>query len=63
MYIYMKVTSDKYELPLVIANSVAELAWMTGVSENTIKSAISHVESGRRKKSAYVRVKIEEETQ
>lgn len=62
-YIYMKVSSDEYELPLVAADTLGELSRLTGASENCIKSAISHVKSGRRKRSIYVKVEIEDEVE
>ena len=40
--VYMMVTQDKYELPLAVADTVAELARLTGQKRNTIASAMSH---------------------
>jgi hypothetical protein len=60
MTLYMNVTKDELELPLAVADTVAELAKMVGVRENSIFGAM-----GRAKKSgckcAYVRVEIDEE--
>lgn len=42
MYIWMKVSKDKYELPLCIADTADELAKMCGTTANSIKSSISH---------------------
>jgi hypothetical protein len=39
--LYIKVSKDKYRLPLAVADSVPELSRMTGVSINVIASAIS----------------------
>ena len=61
MIVYMEVTEDEYELPVAVAGSSEELARIVGTTGNAIKSAISHVESGRRKKSRYVRVYVEDE--
>lgn len=36
-YYWMIVTRDKYELPLVVAESVAELAKMTGINPVVIR--------------------------
>lgn len=56
--VYMIVSMDKYELPLAIADTMQELAEMTGVKRSTIASAISHAKkSGCR--SRYVRVVID----
>lgn len=36
MRIYMRVTEDKYSLPLMVADSAKELAKMCGVSPHTV---------------------------
>lgn len=41
-YVYVKVTSDEYELPIFVADSVKELAQMCGTSVNSILSYMSH---------------------
>lgn len=56
--VYMEVTKDKYELPVAIADSVAELARMIGQSRNTISSAISHAKK-KGYNSHYVKVVID----
>lgn len=58
--LYLKVTHDKYELPLIVSEGAKELAEKEGVRVNTIYSAISHYESGGQW-SSYRRVEIEEE--
>lgn len=47
MTLYMAVTPDKYELPMLIAESKAELARMTGMHITTVCNAIN----GRKRKS------------
>ena len=42
------VTKDEYELPMAIADTVKELAVMTGKSENAIRSGISKQKQGYR---------------
>ena len=42
MVVYMKITKDKYELPLAIADSLKELSVLTGTKSNVISSSISH---------------------
>jgi len=59
VYIWMKVTDDKYELPVLIADSAEELASSVGVSPNTIYSAICHAEQ-RKRHSIYQRIKLKE---
>lgn len=56
IYYWLIVTHDKYELPLVVADSIQELARYDGVSVNTIYSAISHYEHGRYNFTKYRRV-------
>lgn len=41
MTLYMLVTDDEYELPLVVADSVSELARILQITPNAISSAIS----------------------
>lgn len=42
MKLYMMTTQDKYELPLAVADSVKELAQMTGYNAQRISEALSH---------------------
>lgn len=42
MTIWMKVTHDKYEHPVAIADSCVELANLLGKTANNISSSISH---------------------
>lgn len=51
-YLYLKVSSDPYELPLAVADSIGELAQLCGVSRHTI---IRGLRSG----TQYVRVPAE----
>lgn len=55
---YMAVTTDKYELPLFVADTARELGKHFGVSQNTVYSSISKGLSG--KKNGYRFVKVEE---
>lgn len=56
-YIWMLVTRDEYELPLVVADSAKELARLIGVNYGTIARAdFNHTHYGR--KSQYVKVPI-----
>jgi hypothetical protein len=57
MKIYMKVTDDKYEHPVAIADSQGELAEMLGVTKNCIASALCHARQGRNR-SVYKEVDI-----
>ena len=56
--LWLKVTPDKYELPVAVADDPHELARMVGCKVNNIYSALSNVEAGRSKRSIYVRVEV-----
>lgn len=47
MRLYLYVSKDKYELPMIVADSAGELAKMLGVQTNTIYSGISNERAGR----------------
>lgn len=55
MCLYMLVTEDEYELPLVIADSLGELAEILEIPKNRISSAISHAKK-KGYRSKYVKV-------
>lgn len=62
MCVFMKITKDKYELPLAVADSPAELAAMTGDSVKTIYSVVSrekHKSNPKYKFSRYIKVEID----
>lgn len=46
MTLYMKCTTDRYEFPIAVADSCAELARMLGLSLNSVYSMISKEISG-----------------
>ena len=57
-YVWLKVTHDKYELPLCLADSAAELARKLGTSPQAVMSAVCHEKHGRCK-SCYKKVRID----
>lgn len=59
MTVYMRVSRDKYELPVAVSDSLIELANMCGVNYRTIYRAVYGMRKlkGRPK---YVAVQIEE---
>lgn len=65
MLLWMAVTPDKYELPLVVATSAPELAKALGRATNTIRTEMSLAMNGRSKytgkRSGYLLRKIEVE--
>lgn len=58
-YLWLAVTADEYELPLVVADSAEELGAKFGVKANTVISAIIRGYNGRENGYKYVRVKNE----
>ena len=58
--LYMQITRDKYELPMAVADSAAELARMIGVKPDTVRSAMCHDKKAGHKCS-YIKVEIDEE--
>ena len=58
-YIYMKITHDKYELPIYVADTIYELAAICGVNPANISHGVRRRETlGWRTK--YVRVPLKE---
>ena len=55
-YYYLLVTQDKYELPLAVCDTAAELGAMLGVAATTIRSAAYRAERGWYKHPRYRRV-------
>lgn len=53
---WMKVTRDKYELPVAVAETVYELADMLGVTVNSIYSSMYHFRKGNTKSTPYRKV-------
>lgn len=59
MTLYIKVTQDKFELPIAVADTARELADMVGTSKNTVYSSIWHEKNGNTW-SNYKKVEVEE---
>lgn len=60
MTIVMLVTADKYELPLIVADSIADLAREIGKTPTDLYSAMSRARK-RGGRCKYVRVEVEED--
>lgn len=58
--IWMKVTKDKYELPVAVAESIPELARLTGQSEKSLYSIFCRKRKGSKRYPGYVEVKYED---
>lgn len=60
MTLWMEVTTDDLELPLVVASSAEELARICKTNTNNIYSATSKMRRQKRKRSRFVKVEVEE---
>lgn len=54
--LWMKVTNDKYELPIAVGDSAFDLAKQLGINANVIYSHMSHFKAGRTKSCPYIQV-------
>lgn len=61
MTVYMEVTRDKYELPVVVAMSPQELAEKAGVKINLIYQSVSRIQRGHRYGGRFIKVVIEDD--
>lgn len=59
--LWMKVTNDEYELPLAVADTMAELARMTGIKPESLYSIISRDRHGKKHSYSYREVDIDDE--
>ena len=60
MWIYIKVTRDRFEHIIGLADTIGELAKECGTTQNSISSSMSHARTGR-EWTPYRRVWIEED--
>lgn len=56
MKMIMRVSKDKYELPLAIAKSVGEMHRITGMNRSNIHKALKRNEQGLKSTFVYVEV-------
>ena len=61
--LYMEVSNDELELPILIADSVKELAGMLGILPNSISRELSRYYNKDISTCKYRRVTIEEENE
>lgn len=59
-YLYMLVSRDKYELPLIVTNSIGALAQKLDISPKIIRCAINNSQK-KGYKSQYVKVEYDED--
>ena len=58
--VYMLVSNDKYELPLMVEDSAAELSRRLGLHPNTVANTIS-CDKKRGYRCRYVKVEIDDD--
>lgn len=61
MKVYVMVTNDRYELPVYVADSPAEMAEATGCNPKTVYQMVSRYNAGTIKKSRFISVEIEDD--
>lgn len=60
MKLYIAVTNDKYELPIMVAENVRELSEAFGISYHDIHCLISRDIPAKKKNVKFIRLEIEE---
>lgn len=60
MVLYMCVTKDRYELPLIVEESIVVMARRLNVNPITINSELSKQKAGKLR-SKYKRIEVEED--
>lgn len=61
MTVYVMVSKDRYELPLIVADTQVELARRAGVRANSIATLLNKHKRGLVKKTRYLCVEIDDE--
>lgn len=60
-YLYLAVTADKYELPLIVEDTALQLANKMGITQGRVNSAIYQNESGKRRGTKIIKIEIDSE--
>ena len=60
MTLYMAVTSDRFELPIVVETSLQMLSEKCHVSPSTILTSIRRKQSGKQRGCKFLRVEVDE---
>lgn len=61
MKLYLEITRDIYQLPIAVADSPHELAWMCGTTNAVISSMVTRTAKGEYRRPRYIVVEIDEE--
>ena len=56
--VWMKITKDDLELPVIVADTAAELARICGTTRNAVMSSASHAKNNGIK-SSYISVEVD----
>ena len=56
--LYMLVSNDEYKLPVIVADTIHELAMKCDVSEGSIKSCLALYRQGKIKNSQYIEIEV-----
>ena len=59
--LWIKVTQDKYELPLAVTDTAQEMADLNNISVQAVKASAWSYKADRRKFSSYRSVRIDED--
>jgi len=59
--LYLKVTNDKFELPVAVADSVIELSEMIGIHRRSLESIFCKIRKGKYGNSMYKIVEVDDE--
>lgn len=59
-FLWLAVTPDVYELPIVVCDTAEQLGAVYGLSRNTVISNVRQKADGSRTGHKFVRVRIEE---
>lgn len=60
MKLFLEVTQDEYQLPIIVANNVPELARKSGSSVSRIWTYLNNVKNGNIKKPKYIEVVLDD---
>lgn len=60
MILWLAVSKDKYELPLAVADTAAELGRMIGVSGGNIRNIVNKHRTGKIIKTGYIKLEFDD---
>lgn len=61
MTIWMEVTQDEYELPVLIALTASELARKAGTTRTNVSSSACRHKRGKHKRTRFLKVEVDNE--